>query len=405
MDSRLLTILLFEFRSAVRRRGYQIMTAAFPLVGAILLLLARIIGAGGGEATPSPRGYVDLWGRLPSEAPLETGLRAYASEERARNALLAGQIESYFVIPADYIEMGLVHQYATSEGDLLGDTFGPAVLRALLIQALVVDQVGAEIAMRVQLPLQIERVRLTLEGPAAPVGRDGFTRFLIPYAFSVLLMTSIFMASGLLIQSVTEEKQSRTIEVLLSSVSAFTLMAGKLLGLGIAGLLQVLVWLISAPFLAALAGRLLPLPGSLQVPPDMVAVGVLFFLLGYLFFGTLQSAVGAMATTPQEGAQLGGLLSMLVASPLFFIVPILDDPSGTVARAFTFIPFTSPITVMLRLSSASPPWLEIALGALLLALSTAGALFLAARIFRAYLLLYGRRPSLREVWRTLRAAE
>ena len=399
--NKLAPVFLFELRSTLRRRTYQIMTAAFPVLGIALILIIRLIATFAGDDEPEHRGYVDRWGRLPAEMPAEAPLRPYTSQEQAQAALLNDDIEAYFVIPANYVETGVVQEYTTSESSIFSDGDAPAVLRALLIQALV-DEVSPEIAARVQRPVRIETVRLTPEGEFAPEERDEFSRFIIPYGFSVMLFMAIAFSSGFLVQSVTEEKQSRTIEILLSSVSPITLMAGKILGLGAASLLQILVWLLSAWLLASVAGSVFSLPGDIAIDPVTLALAVIFFLLAYLFFGTILAGLGAMMTAPQEASQIGGMVAMLTVVPIVLMAPIIDEPNGALARVFTFIPFTTPTTVMLRLSAATLPWLDIVGGAVVLALSSLVGIFLAARVFRAFLLLYGRRPGLREVWRTLR---
>ena len=402
--NRFTTVLIFEFGSVIRRRMFLIMTAALPILGIGLILIIRLVTAIGGDDEPQLRGYVDQWGRLPAELPAEAPLRPYPSEESARVALLEGEIEAYFVIPHNYVKTGIVREYTTAPSSIFNNREGTGVLRALLIRALVVNELAPEIANRVQLPIVIDTVRLTTEGESAPEERHKFFRFIIPYGFSLLLFMALAFSSGFLVQAVTEEKQTRTIEILLSSVSPPTLMAGKILGLGAAGLLQILVWLIAAWLLTIVAGSILPLPTSITIDPVLLALGAFFFVLAYLFFGTIVTGLGAMATSPQEGSQLAGFVTMVAIIPIIFIAPIIDEPNGTLARVFTLIPFTAPTTVMLRLSAASLPWLDIFGSAIVLSLSSVGALFLSARIFRAYLLLYGRRPGLRELWRTLRTA-
>ncbi len=399
--NKLIPVFLFELRSTLRRRTYQIMTAAFPVLGIALILIIRLISTFVDDEEPELRGYVDRWGRLPVEMPAEAPLRPYTSQEQAQAALLNDDIEAYFVIPANYVETGVVQEYTTSGSSIFSDGDPPAVLRALLIQTLV-DEVSPEIAARVQQPIHIETVRLTREGEIAPEERDEFSRFIIPYGFSILLFMAIAFSSGFLVQSVTEEKQNRTIEILLSSVSPITLMAGKILGLGAASLLQILVWLLSAWLLVYVAGSIFSLQGDITIDPVMLALGAIFFLLAYLFFGTILAGLGAMMSSSQEGSQIGGFVSMLAIIPIFFMTPIIDEPNGALARVFTFIPFTTPLTVMLRLSAATLPWLDMVGGAVVLALSSLVGAFLAARVFRAFLLLYGRRPGLREVWRALR---
>ena len=228
--NKLTTIFLFEFRSMVRRRLFLIITGSVPVLGVALILIIRLVTALAGDDDPKLRGYVDEWGPLPEELPTQSLLRPYLSEDDALTALLDDDIESYYVIPANYVESGDVKEYTTSPIGL-GNPRVSGDLRTVLLQSLVGGVVTPEIAARVHQPAIVDRVRLTSQGEPAPEERNNFSRFAVPFGFSMLLFFSIIFSNSFLVQSVTEEKQSRTIEVLLSSVSPFTLMAGKILGL------------------------------------------------------------------------------------------------------------------------------------------------------------------------------
>lgn len=406
--SKILAVFLFEFRSTLRRRSFQISTAAFPLVIITVILVVTILSTinAGADEESTLLGYVDRWGKLPTQSPAGSRMVPYSSEEAARSALLDEDIEAYFVIPADYVETGLVQEYSTSESSIFNANAESAVLKILLVQALVEGHVPESVADRLQSPLRIERARLTAEGDAALKERDTFSRFLVPYIFGLMLLMSIFMTSGLLVQAIAEEKQSRTVEILLSSVSAFTLITGKVLGLGAAGLLQIIIWLLTARVLIFAGESLVPLPleNAIVIEPAVMVLIILFFILGYLFFATLLAAIGAMATTPHEGGQMSAIVIVPGVVPYMLLAVIINEPDGHIARILTFIPITAPITAMLRLSASTIPWADFGVSLLILVFSIGGGLYLSARVFRAFLLLYGRRPGLREIWRALRTA-
>ena len=406
--SKILAVFLFEFRSTLRRRSFQISTAAFPLVIITVILVVTILSTinAGADEESTLLGYVDRWGKLPTQSPAGSRMVPYSSEEAARSALLDEDIEAYFVIPADYVETGLVQEYSTSESSIFNANAESAVLKILLVQALVEGHVPESVADRLQSPLRIERARLTAEGDAALKERDTFSRFLVPYIFGLMLLMSIFMTSGLLVQAIAEEKQSRTVEILLSSVSAFTLITGKVLGLGAAGLLQIIIWLLTARVLIFAGESLVPLPleDAIVIEPAVMVVILLFFILGYLFFATLLAAIGAMATTPHEGGQMSAIVIVPGVVPYMLLAVIINEPDGHIARILTFIPITAPITAMLRLSASTIPWADFGVSLLILVFSIGGGLYLSAKVFRAFLLLYGRRPGLREIWRALRTA-
>ena len=238
-------------------------------------------------------------------------MRPYGGEQDALSALLDEQIKSYFVIPANYVQTGVVQEYSTRPRGIFEGSGERRALRSLLLQALVEDEVSPGIAARVQAPVLLESVRLTPAGEVAPEERGEAARFLIPYVSALLLGMSLIFTSQFLAQSVTAEKQSRTMEVLLSSVSPFKLMAGKILGLGAAGLLQILVWLISARVLLLIAEVSLPIPADLTIDPVMLALAAFFFVLAYLFFGTIVAGLSAMASSSQGGGdQRGGLVCL-----------------------------------------------------------------------------------------------
>ena len=406
--SKILAVFLFEFRSTLRRRSFQISTAAFPLVFITVILVVTILSTinAGADEESTLLGYVDRWGKLPTQSPAGSRMVPYSSEEAARSALLDEDIEAYFVIPADYVETGLVQEYSTSESSIFNANAESAVLKILLVQALVEGHVPESVADRLQSPLRIERARLTAEGDAALKERDTFSRFLVPYIFGLMLLMSIFMTSGLLVQAIAEEKQSRTVEILLSSVSAFTLITGKVLGLGAAGLLQIIIWLLTARVLIFAGESLVPLPleDAIVIEPAVMVLILLFFILGYLFFATLLAAIGAMATTPHEGGQMSAIVIVPGVVPYMLLAVIINEPDGHIARILTFIPITAPITAMLRLSASTIPWADFGVSLLILVFSIGGGLYLSAKVFRAFLLLYGRRPGLREIWRALRTA-
>lgn len=139
--------------------------------------------------------------------------------------------------------------------------------------------------------------------------------FLIPFAFTLLFVMSIFITSGYLLQSVTEEKENRVVEIVLSSIPSLPLMAGKLLGLGAAGLTQVVVWIGTAiVFLPLLADRLGGID-DLHLTPVILVLAIIYFVLGYLAFGAIFAAIGALAPGNREAQQYSGFFGFFAGHP------------------------------------------------------------------------------------------
>ncbi|GAG52156.1 unnamed protein product, partial [marine sediment metagenome] len=200
------------------------------------------------------------------------------------------------------------------------------------------------------------------------VGEDGSTKegakevkvISVSYIFSILLMMAVMTGSGYLLQSVSEEKENRMIEVVLTSVSPLGLMAGKVLALGLVGLLQVTIWAVSIAFMAPRILGNFPNLGQLIIDPVLLVWVVAFFLAGYFVFGVTNAGIGAATTSYRQGSQISMLLLMpAVLVPMWLFVFIAGNPDGLLAQILSFIPFTAPITMMLRIGAADVPLVEI----------------------------------------------
>jgi len=234
-------------------------------------------------------------------------------------------------------------------------------------------------------------------------GIGKFVRIVVPLAFSVLLLISILMSAGALVQATGTEKENKVVEVLLSSARAEEILMGKLLGLGVAGALQVSVWFSMVGFAAL--GFASALVGLGVTPPwgGMLAA-VLLFPLAYLFFGSLMLGTGSLGSNQREAQQWGMMWSLLAVVPLIFLERLLHDPHGTMARVLTWLPFSAPTAIVMRVTMDAEgiAWWEILGAVLVLIASIWLAILLSARLFRVGMLLTGARPKLREILRQAR---
>jgi ABC-2 type transport system permease protein len=207
------------------------------------------------------------------------------------------------------------------------------------------------------------------------------------------------MLSGLV-----DEKENRLIEVLLSSVSTRQLLTGKVLGLGAAGLIQVAVWLVSLPLLLNLASSTFGgFFSAIQLPANFIVLGLVYFILGYLLFVVVAAGIGAISTNTQEGQQLITVLTVPVFIPFWFGSLLFLFPNNPIWVVLTIFPITAPVTTMLRLGVSGIPAWQLAVSIVVLGLSIVGVLFVAIRVFRTYLLMYGKRPSWGEIIQNLRS--
>jgi ABC-2 type transport system permease protein len=349
--------------------------------------------SGGMFARKAPEGLV------PSTV-FRTQVRTFPDHASAESALRAREISQMVVIPADYLESGRVRRFARSSS-----LFSSADRRAIaswLANGLVRGRVDSVLAARVSRPAEHEQLfTLGKEGRfELKDNRRETLDFMLPFGFAMLLGVSIVLGGQYLLQGVAEEKESRILESLLCTVSAEELMAGKLFGLGAAGLLVVAIWVsIGAMFV----GPMLLLAG-VKLPAGLLAIALAYFLLGYLFYGSLMTGIGAVTNNMREAQQFAVWFTILNFAPFMMMIFLLGRPGSPLAVGLSLFPPTAASAMMLRLtapSSVVPPW-QVAASLALLAAAGWIALMGAARIFRIGLLMYGKTPTLPEILRWAR---
>ncbi|MFQ5857355.1 MAG: ABC transporter permease, partial [Anaerolineae bacterium] len=213
--------------------------------------------------------------------------------------------------------------------------------------------------------------------------------FVVPYATMMIFYVVILMSSSLLLNSVTVEKQNRVMEILMSSIRPSQLLSGKIIGLGITGLLQTMIWFGTGYTLLRLSGRTFDLPPGFELPPSILVWGVVFFLLGYAVYASLMAALGALVPNLKEGSQATILVIWPTLIPMLLMVILIQQPHGAIATGLSLFPLTAPMTMMLRLSVGGVSWWQPLLAAGLLLITVYFILRAVARVFRAQYLLSG----------------
>ena len=380
------------------------MTLIVPLIALLLIGVFQLVS---GIARPTVEiatiGYVDeLGGFQQYTSQGNITMVRFDTPDDATDALIKGNISEYFVIPPDYISTGVINRY-TLEKQLEASPAITAAINNFLLGNLLAGKVPEATIARIEAPLNLVSIRLTETGAVAPE-QGGYGNFIIPAVFGILLALAIIFTSMYLLQGLGQEKENRLIEILLSSVSARQLLTGKVLGIGAAGLAQVAVWAISAPLLLNLASSSIGgFISTIQLPASFIVLAVVYFILGYSLFAVISASIGAVSSSSQEGQQLMGIFTIPLLIPLWFMSLIMLFPDNPIWVFFTIFPLSAPVVVIIRLGvSVIPAWQLVAsIGVLVL--SVIGILFLTIRIFRIYLLMYGKRPGMGEVLRSLRS--
>jgi ABC-2 type transport system permease protein len=336
--------------------------------------------------------------------PIPVILRPYRDQAVALDSLREGHVKQVLVVGSDFLESGRLRLYEHDTRVFTGSA-DDRPLRFWLTRSLLAGLAdSARIERVLHLGRAVESYTLDRQGQWA-VKDDAreLVGFLLPFALGFLLSMAIVTGGQYLLQGVSEEKESRILESLLCTVSPDELLVGKLMGLGSAGLTLVGVWVAAGTFAA------LPMLTALdmQVPPSLILASLAYFLVGYLFYASLMTGIGAITSNLREATQFSAVLTMLNFVPFWLLVKILNSPNSGFAMGLSFFPPTAATTMMLRLSAASvsgariAPW-EVAASLAVLALAAAVGLMIGSRMFRLGMLLYGKAPNLPEIMRLLR---
>jgi ABC-2 type transport system permease protein len=399
------TLLIFrhEFRHMMKRKAFIILTLLVPVLALISIGVFQLAAAGESPAVEAVTiGYVDEaggFGQSTTQGYIE--LVRFDTRDDATAALINGVISEYFAIPSDYLSTGVINRY-TLKRQLETPPAISTAIKNFLTGNMLADKVPPETVYRIEAPLELVTTRLTETGEVA-AEQGGYGNVIIPAIFGLLLALSLQASTIYLVQGLGDEKESRLIEVLLSSVSSRQLLTGKVLGLGAAGLVQVVVWLISLPLLLSLASSTIGgFFNTIQLPANFLVLGIIYFILGYLLFAALSAGVGAISPSAREGQQLSMIYAMLVYIPLWFASFLFIFPDSPIWSVLTIFPVTAPIAAMLKLGVTGIAAWELAASLAVLVLSIILVMSLAIRAFRVYLLMYGKRPAWGEVIRNLR---
>lgn len=402
-----------EIINTLTRRSFLLTLILVPLIPAIILGVVSLIGGDdqqgdaqgglGGIFQPSQEatvqeGYVDLAGVI-KEVPADLGedrLMAYANEETAREAASADEIRGYFVIQPDFFQTGEINYYREDFNPLNAmETTG--IIDTLIRYNLLEGDLKQLEAF--SYPVQINRIDLSPEGEARD--SDNPLAFYVPYGVSMLFYVIIITSASLLMSSIAKEKENRVMEILMSSIKPIQLFTGKILGLGVVGLLQMVLWLGSAILMLRLGGGTLNIPQNLQLPPGILSWGIVFFILGYLVYASIMAGVGAFVPNIKEASQATFYVIMPLLIPLILVGVITEEPNAVLPTVLSLIPFTAPTTILTRMAISPVPLWQLFVAIILLILTIFILIRAVAGMFKAQILLTGKEFNLGSYIKTL----
>lgn len=433
---KILAVIKREYIQIVRTKGFIIGTVLGP-VGMIALIVVPIIVSSVSVEKQETIGVVDLTNEIFMELDkkldhkdyrLKDGFRRYVLEKfepytgteelrhELRERVLKKELSAYIYIPEGVLEIGArdsavrnsepeeekveyVSEHTTDFEKLraINRALNNVVIEKRLKREGLDPQKVAQYIKRVEL----QPIKITKKGEEKDTGGT----FMISYILALIIYMAIIIYGQVIMRGVIEEKSSRVVEVVLSSLRPFQLMMGKILGIGAVGLTQFSIWTLfgigasvySTSFIPAGANFAMP-----SIPPHVFVYFVVFFILGYFLYGTLYAAIGSMVNSEKEAQQLVMPVTMFLIVPIMLMIFIIRAPNSPTAVFLSFIPFFAPILMFLRITVLLPPFGQIGASIVILILTILLMIWLTAKIYRVGILMYGKRPKLAEIVRWMR---
>jgi ABC-2 type transport system permease protein len=345
----------------------------------------------------------DLAGSYAVEPVNLTGRSLDDAIKELNQRILKNQLDGFLVIPPDVLTSGKVSYYGRNTGDIVTqEQIQARVASAIREQIIAEANVPRAVLAEVNKPVKMESNSVTEKGSE----RDSGAAFYLVLVVGFLIYLMLVTYGQVILGAVVEEKETRIAEILFSSVRAFTLMMGKLIGVSLVALTQYGIWAIVFGLFALYGVGMLAargLPVSLpNIPPSLIIYFIIFFLLGYFIYATIYALVGAMVTTTQEGGQVALPIIFLLMIGFYMAFPVMRSPDSSFSFWVSMFPLWSPITMMVRIVTGHPPFWEIALSIAIGFTTIVLLVWVAARVYRIGMLMYGKRASIPEVLRWIR---
>ncbi len=421
--SKILTVIKREYFQMVKSKGFIIGTVLGPVLMAGIILIPMVFSMMSVEdqetiavVDESRVIYAGLESKL--DMKLKDGRLRYLLEEvpprgnpeeilsDLNQKVLAKELSAYLYLPADVAEEGKAEFVSLHVADFDKTRLINEALNGVVIEKrLRGEGLDPEKINEYTRGVRLTTKKVTKQG--AEEDRGG--TFLIAYVLVLILYMTLIFYGAIIMRGVIEEKNSRMVEIILSSLKPFQLMSGKILGIAAVGLTQYGVWALFGVALSQYGGRfmsgVMPSAAGIRIPTIPVYIFVffvVFFILGYFLYGTVYAAIGSMVNSEKEAQQLMMPVTMFLVIPILLMMFVIRSPESSMSVVLSLIPLFAPILMLLRVCILIPPPLQIGASIVLLLLSILLMIWVAAKIYRVGILMYGKRPRFGEVLRWMK---
>lgn len=385
-----------EYARHVFRRRFLLPLFSVPLM--IIFTVVVVIVVISIDSDPTPIGYIDHSGLLSNPVAQPAAkwpertvpMHAYPDEASAKADLLAGKIQAYFIISTDYLQTGQADEvYQTEPKGIAVQQFDSFLTTNLLAGE------PPAIAKRIK-----EGSQLIVKSAdnSREASQNQIVNLILPIVAGILFIVAMMTSSGYLMQAVAEEKENRTMEIMVTSVSPGQLMSGKVIADIAVGVTQLVVWALFVILGLLIGKNFVPWLSGLQFSGEMIGILALVMIPAYIMISGLMAAVGATVTEASEGQQFMGLFTLPIWLPYLLTGTIIQNPNSPLVIAMSLFPLTAPMTISMRIGLATIPTWQLILSVIILVLSAIGAVWLAGRAFRLGMLRYGQRLRWKEIF-------
>jgi ABC-2 type transport system permease protein len=416
---KILAVIRREFVERIRQRWFWVMVVLGPLFfGALFILPSLLAGRGGVKHVAVVDGTTSTFGAQLTERldrdTLFVAVRVPAGAGVIDSLMAAvdrKELDGFLVVSDATVDSGKAMYRASNVSSF--STIGSLErMTSEVVNTTRLERDGVNPALVAKARISIDLDSKKIAG-GKTTGESAAQSFSLAYFMGIILYMAILIYGINVMSSVLEEKTTKIVEVLVSSLRPFQLLMGKVLGVGAVSIFQFLIWGVSTRLLISQrrhllgerglgeAGMLFQMP---HVTPATMAVFIAYFLGGFLLYSAMFAAVGAMSSTEQEARQAQQPVMMLLVASFVSMFAMLNDPGSTLSVSLSLIPFSSPIAMPVRWAAGTLPLSEVALSLGILAVSILGVTWIASRIYRVGILMTGKRPSVKELVRWVRTA-
>lgn len=334
------------------------------------------------------------------------GARPLEQIRRDLNAeIMAGELDAYLIVPENFQSTDAKFEFRSRKaGDfIVNETLEDALNEAVRSQRLADANISEDRLRELSQNVNLDKKSIDEKGAE----KDSDLSFVVAFAIGLMIYITLAIYGQAIMGAVVEEKETRIAEILFSSAKPFELMTGKLVGVGLAALTQLAIWIVSA--VVVLGFVMVQIGGAsdfslspLDITPLMIIYFFIFFLLGFFIYASIFALIGSMVTTVQEGSQFAFPPIMLLLIGFYFVFAVVRDPNSSLSFWVSIAPFFAPITMPVRIFAEMPPFWQIALSILVNGATIAALVWLASRVYRIGMLMYGKRATIPEVWKWIR---